>query len=157
MADESTDIKTTVDELLTQLQQPPIVPKQAAEELNLEGGNLEKFLLQHSGRLVKGSVEFVEDLKNYIAGAPEAADVEALSKLVASSAAAIESLNKILINNKIAASKIVLKNMDIESKKKLQEKNIEAGLLMNREELLKRLLDDAKIVDVVTTNITPSS
>ena len=154
MADENIDIKSTVDELLGQLQQPPVVPKPQPNEINLEGENLEKFLLQHSGRLVKGSVEFVEDLQNYIAGAPEAADVEALSKLVASSAAAIESLNKILINNKMTASKILLKNMDIESKKKLQEIDLQGKLLMNREELLKKLIDDAKIVDVAVTELS---
>ena len=39
--------------------------------------------------------------------------------------------------------------MDIKSKKELQEKNSERiGLTINREELLKQLIDDAKVIEV---------
>ena len=39
--------------------------------------------------------------------------------------------------------------MDIQSKKELQDKNNErAGLTINREELLKQLIDDAKVIEV---------
>jgi hypothetical protein len=39
--------------------------------------------------------------------------------------------------------------MDIESKKELQDKNNDRlGLTINRETLLKQLIDDAKIIEV---------
>lgn len=145
---DDSNINTAVTDLLDQLQdngntQPQ---KQNLQELSKE--DLEKFLLQYSGQLIKGSVEFIEDLKSYIGSAPTAEDVEALAKLVGSSAAAIESLNKILITNKNNDVKFKLKTMDIESKKQLQQTELQGKLVMNREELLKKLLDDSKIINV---------
>ena len=37
--------------------------------------------------------------------------------------------------------------MDIESKKQLQEDDNKTKLLLNREELMKQLIDDAKVID----------
>ena len=59
------------------------------EEFKLDKEGLEDFLLQNSGKLIKGSVEYVEEVKQFITSAPDAKDVEALSKLVGASAAAI--------------------------------------------------------------------
>ena len=38
--------------------------------------------------------------------------------------------------------------MDIESKKELQDSSERLGLSINREELLKQLIKDAKVIDV---------
>ena len=75
-----------------------------------------------------------------------------MAALVASSASAIESLNKILISNKNIDIKIKLKTMDIENKQQMQQLDMQGKLLMNREELLKKLIDEAKIVDVELTS-----
>ena len=104
--------------------------------------------MQYSGKLIKGSVDYVEDVKQFITSAPDAKDVDALSKLIGASASAIESLNKILLQDKANEAKIQVKEMDIQSKKELQDhSNERVGLTINREELLKQLLDDAKVID----------
>lgn len=149
MADVNVD--NAVSDLLEQLQEKGTtasknIPKQ---ELNKE--DMEKFLLLYSSQLIKGSVEFVEDLKQYINSAPTPEDVTAMATLVSSSAAAIETLNKLLIANKNNETKIQIKNMDIESKKQLQQIDMQGKLLMNREDLLKKLMEDAKIVNVEAT------
>jgi alkyl sulfatase BDS1-like metallo-beta-lactamase superfamily hydrolase len=91
----------------------------------------------------------VEEVKQFITSAPDSKDVDALSKLVGASASAIESLNKILLQDKANEAKIQVKQMDIESKKELQDKNNDRlGLTINRETLLKQLIDDAKIIEV---------
>ena len=74
--------------------------------------------------------------------------MDALSKLVGASASAIESLNKILLQDKANEAKIQVKQMDIESKKELQDSSERLGLSINREELLKQLIKDAKVIDV---------
>jgi chitinase len=151
MADQN--VNSAVDQLLQQLQQPGsgANPPEPVDIPEISSEDMEKFLLKYSTQLIKGSVEFVEDLKQYITSAPDAKDVEAMSGLIASSASAIETLNKILIAKKNNEVKVRLKTMDIESKKQLQEIDNQGKLLMNREELLKQLLDDAKIVDVDTS------
>lgn len=152
MSDEIDDV---VDDLLTQLKNSKKVEKDVKDEtLNLSKENLEDFLMQYSGKLIKGSVNYVEDVKQYITAAPDSKDLEALSKLVGASAAAIESLNKILITDKNNDVKKEIKVMDIESKKMLQDnQNEKLGLTMNREELIKQLMKDATLIDADITDI----
>jgi hypothetical protein len=53
-----------------------------------------------------------------------------------------------LISNKQNDSRKEIKQMDIDSKKELaQENDKRIGLTINREELLKQLMDDAKVID----------
>lgn len=145
--DDQTD--DAVDDLISQLQGNVQVARdiETKEEFKLNKDELEDFLLQHSGKLIKGSVDFVDDVKQFITSAPDAKDLEAFSKLVGASAAAIESLNKILMSNKKIEATEKLKIMDIESKKQLQDSDNQAKLLLNREDLMKQLLDKADIID----------
>jgi hypothetical protein len=143
------DVDVVVDDLLSQLKGANLASKEIEKnEFNLDKDKLEDFLLKYSGKLIKDSVDYVEDVKQFITSAPDAKDVEALSKLVGASASAIESLNKILISNKQNDSRKEIKQMDIDSKKELaQENDKRIGLTINREELLKQLMDDAKVID----------
>lgn len=152
MADKNID--GAVNDLLEQLQQKGTTAgtNMALKELPKE--DLEKFLLAYSSQLIKGSVEFVEDIKQYITSAPAPEDVTAMAALISSSAAAIETLNKVLLTNKNIDAKFKLKTMDIESKKELQQNEIQGKVLMNREELLKKLIEDSKIINVEVTEKT---
>ena len=149
MSDKNVD--SAVNDLLEQLQEKGTTASKDIAKQELSKEDMEKFLLQYSSQLIKGSVEFVEDLKQYITSAPSAEDVTAMASLVSSSAAAIETLNRLLITNKNNDIKVQIKQMDIESKKQLQQLDLQGKLLMNREELLKQLLNEAKIVDVVVS------
>jgi len=143
------DVDIVVDDLLSQLKGVNVAKKELEkQDFNLDKEKLEDFLLQYSGKLIKGSVDYVEDVKQFITSAPDSRDVDALSKLIGASASAIESLNKILLQDKANEAKIQVKEMDIQSKKELQDKsNEQVGLTINREELLKQLIDDAKVID----------
>jgi len=144
----------SIDDLLSQLQSSNQVARDAdkQDDFKLEKEDLENFLLQYSGKLIKGSVDYVEDVKQFITSAPDAKDVESLSKLVGAAAAAIETLNKIHISDQKAKSTKELKVMDIESKKALQQQDTETKLLLNREELMKQLIGDAQIIDADVTD-----
>ena len=143
------DTNDSIDDLLSQLQSSNQVARDAdkQDDFKLDKEDLENFLLQYSGKLIKGSVDYVEDVKQFITSAPDARDVESLSKLVGAAAAAIETLNKIHISDQKAKSTKELKIMDIESKQALQQQDTETKLLLNREELMKQLIGDAQIID----------
>jgi len=147
------DMNDSIDDLLSQLQSSNQVARDADKQdhFKLDKEDLENFLLQYSGKLIKGSVDYVEDVKQFITSAPDAKDVESLSKLVGAAAAAIETLNKIHISDQKAKSTKELKIMDIESKKALQQQDTETKLLLNREELMKQLIGDAQIIDADVT------
>lgn len=148
------DTNDSIDDLLSQLQSSNQVARDAdkQDDFKLDKEDLENFLLQYSGKLIKGSVDYVEDVKQFITSAPDAKDVESLSKLVGAAAAAIETLNKIHISDQKAKSTKELKVMDIESKKALQQQDTETKLLLNREELMKQLIGDAQIIDADVTD-----
>jgi|TARA_R110000764_G_scaffold64551_5_gene135801 hypothetical protein len=151
MDDDMTD---SIDDLLSELQSSTQVGRdiEKQDDFKLEKEDLENFLLQYSGKLIKGSVDYVEEVKQFITSAPDAKDVESLSKLVGAAAAAIETLNKIHISDQKAKSTKELKVMDIESKKALQQQDTETKLLLNREELMKQLIGDAQIIDADVTD-----
>jgi hypothetical protein len=90
------DVDIVVDDLISQLKGATNASKELnKDEFNLNKEELEKFLLNYSGKLIKGTVDYVEEVKQFITSAPDSRDVDALSKLVGASASAIESLNKI--------------------------------------------------------------
>lgn len=142
------DDNNSINDLLSQLQASTDVQdnKATKEEFSLTKEKLEEFLLNNSGKLIKGSLDYIEDIGQYVTAAPDSRDVEALAKLVSSSAAAIETLNKIHIANQRNESALKIKELDIESKKALQNSQNENKLIMNREELLSQLLDKAKVI-----------
>jgi hypothetical protein len=144
------DVDVVVDDLLSQLKGANLAAKEVEKnDFDLDKNKLEDFLLKYSGKLIKDSVDYVEDVKQYISSAPDARDVDALSKLIGASASAIESLNKILLQDKANEAKIQVKEMDIQSKKELQDRSNERiGLTINREELLNQLIEDAKVIEV---------
>ena len=146
MDDDMTD---SIDDLLSQLQSSTQVARDMnkQDDFKLDKEDLENFLLQYSGKLVKGSVDYVEDVKQFITSAPDARDVESLSKLVGAAAAAIETLNKIHIADQKNKSSKELKIMDIQSKQALQQQDTETKLLLNREELLKNLINVTNLED----------
>jgi|TARA_R110000824_G_scaffold31867_6_gene103351 hypothetical protein len=150
MDDDMTD---SIDDLLSELQSSTHIARdvEKQDDFKLDKEDLENFLLQYSGKLIKGSVDYVEDVKQFITSAPDARDVESLSKLVGAAAAAIETLNKIHISDQKAKSTKELKIMDIESKQALQQQDTETKLLLNREELMKQLIGDAQIIDADVT------
>lgn len=148
------NVDSVVDDLLSQLKVSSKYNKgNRKNEFKLDKENLEEFLLDYSGKLIKDSVEYVEDVKQFITSAPDAKDVEALSKLVGASAAAIETLNKILIAKENNKNRTKIKKLDIQSKKELQQDtNTTLGLTINREELLKQIINDAKVIEIDETS-----
>lgn len=144
----SDDIDKIVDDLVGQLKGSQEV-KSKKEELNLTDENLKQFLYQYSGKLIKDSVEVVEDIKDFVTAAPDSRDLEALSKLIGASAAALETLNKIQIADEKNKTLVGIKVMDIEAKKELTLQKAEENVLtLNREELMDRLITGAKKIDV---------
>ena len=121
------------------------VPK---EEFKLDKEKLEEFLLNNSGKLIKDSLGYIEDIGQFVSAAPDSRDVEALAKLVGASAAAIESLSKMHVADQRNKTSVGIKQMDIESKKALQQNDLDTKLLLNREELMNKLIKNADYIEV---------
>ena len=105
-------------------------PEKAEEEFNLDPEELEKFILNNAGKLVKKSIDMVDEVKQYVETAPESRDVSSLSELINASSSAIETLSKILVQNKKDKTQKEVKQMDIDGKKQLMQGEFNAKVML---------------------------
>ena len=148
----SEELNEMVGDLLSQLNDAHKKAEVVAKEGNpLTKENMEKFVIEKAGRLVEESIDVVTNVKEYISSAPESKDVGSLADLIAATATAIETLNKIIVTDKRNDTTIKAKEMDIASRRELKETDNTTKLLATREQVFKMLLDStnqsAKIID----------
>ena len=128
-------------------------PEKAKEEFNLDPEELEQFVLNNAGSLVKKSIDMVDEVKQYVETAPESRDVSSLSELINASSSAIETLSKILVQNKKDKTQRTVKQMDIEGKKQLMQGEFNAKKMLSRDDVMNELFSKVKEEEV--KNITP--
>ena len=148
----SEELNEMVGDLLSQLNVANKKAEVVAKESNpLTKENIERFVIEKAGKLVEESIDVVTNVKEYISSAPESKDVGSLADLIAATATAIETLNKIIVTDKRNDTTIKAKEMDIASRRELKETDNTTKLLATREQVFKMLLDrtnqSAKIID----------
>jgi len=119
--------------------------RQERDPLTKEG--LEKFTIEKGGELVQDALEMIATVKDFIISAPNAEDVEALAGLIKAASSAIDSLNHLTVADKRSDTSIKLKEMDIASRKELQQADNTNKLLATREEIFKMLVDKTKPIE----------
>lgn len=145
------DLDVVVNDIITQLKgTTALTKKEPVEELDKE--KLEEFIIKNSGKLIVKTLDIVDDVQMYISSAPEAKDVTALAELLKAASSSIEALNKVYTS--IEKNKTVkeVKQMDIDSREKINTQD-NATFLLSRKEIMQELIgkskeDDSKVVDV---------
>lgn len=141
----SDELNEMVGDLLSQLNDAQKKAKELeVEKDNLKKENLEKFVVEKAGSLVEESLSMLKNVKDYIISAPESKDVSSFSDLVAATAAAIDTLNKIYVSDKKNETITNVKKMDIESRKELKKEDTSQKMLATREEIFKMLMNQVK-------------
>lgn len=141
----------SIDELISQLKENDTIVKQA-EKIKVDKDNLEEFILNSSSELIQDSLEIISNVKQYTAGAPDARESTSLAELIKAASGAIDTLNKVLIQDKRKEAQVEVKQMDIEMKQGLAKADATTKLLLSREDILNKLIDDAETVDVETVD-----
>jgi hypothetical protein len=95
-------------------------------------------------------------MKEVVHHMPEAENISSLAELIKASSGAIETLNKIVIQDKKTNTTITSKKMDIESRKELQTSDQGHALTMSREEIMAKLINDKSIIDINAEVIKPN-
>ncbi len=143
------NLEEDIDDLINQLKntnkEVKKLPKQ--QEFTLEKDELEQFLINKAGKLINDSMEMVDNVKQYVAAAPNSEEVESLANLLKATTSSIDSLSRIFIQNKRSETSIDVKKMDIDSKKELLETDHQNKLELSREEVLDRLIKNADIIE----------
>jgi len=144
----SEEVQIIVGTLIDQLKENnKTVEKVKAERDPLKKEDLEKFVIERGGALIEDALEMVATVKDFIISAPNAEDVDALAGLINATSSAMETLNKINIQEKKSDTSVKLKTMDIESKRELLQADNTQRVLATREEIFKMLTDKAKPIE----------
>lgn len=140
---DSDDVKSLLDQLKDTTS---IARKVEKAPFTLQKEDLEKFILNNTGRLIKDSMETIDSIKEFIISAPEPEDVHSLAELYKASTSAIEALNKILLQQQKTETQLAVKTMDIQSKQALAEKRDDKSTF-TREEIMDQLFESGKLID----------
>lgn len=135
------DLDFIVGDIITQLKGTTALSKKEPED-ELTKDKLEEFIIKNSGKLIKRSLDIIDDVQAYISSAPDAKDVAAFAELLKASSASMESLNKIYISLEKNKTTKDIKQMDIESKEK-QNTQDNITHLLSRKEIMKELMGKA--------------
>ena len=147
-----------VNSLIKQLKTSNSISKKIIKDQTppgLDKADLEQFVLDNSAKLIQNSMEMIESMKDYVAAAPNPDDVGAFAELFKASTHAMEVLNKILIQNKRGDTTKEVKQMDIDSKNRLAHAEHSTQLLLTRDTVVQKLIDDAEIIEIPAEEPTP--
>jgi len=144
------DYSDDAESLIEQLKDNTSFVKKTTRDKNfeLDKSDLEQFILNSSGKLIKDSLDVIDGMRDYVEAAPDAESISSLAELMKASTNAIDTLNKVLIQDKKSATQVGVKQMDIDSKKQLADSANKAINTLTREEVFKKLLDNADVIDI---------
>lgn len=150
----SEELNEMVGDLLNQLEdanKKAVTVQKEKDPLKKE--ELETFVIAKAGELVEQSVNMVNNVKEYVFNSPESKDVSSLSELIAATATAIETLNKILVTDKKNQTLKDVKQMDVDMRKQLKAEDTSQKMLATREQMFKMLLDNAKVINAEASEL----
>jgi len=123
---------------------------------------IQDFILKNSAELATLSVKSVKNLQQVVSATGDPEQMASLASLIAAGAGAIETINKIHLQNKKAEANKDLKKLDLEGKKEIQRLkndgylNLPQGntniLVATREEMIAQLTGKVKTKTVNVTN-----
>lgn len=150
---EDEDYKIDFNDLTDSLQKSFQTIKEADKERKtsddeLKKENLEDFILKYAGRLVKDGVDLVEDLKTTFSQSLDPREIESLAETFKGVTGALNILKDLQVSKEKSSTSKELKTMEIEAKKERLEHQKDTNVLkFSRDELFKKLIQDADVID----------
>mgnify|MGYP001234557045 CR=1 FL=1 len=142
------ELDEAVNDIISQLKQNNKVARTPVDESVLNKEDLEDFLIQNSGKLIKKSLSIVDNVNDYISSAPENRDVAALAELIKASSSAIETLNKLHTAKERNETQLEVKKLDVESRERINIADNQTQILLSRDDIMKALVDESEVIDV---------
>lgn len=110
--------------------------------------NVEEFVLRNSSEVVNSAMNILKSFEGAVQHIQSPDEIAAYSELVNASTNALDTLNKIVLQNKKAQAAKEVKQLDIESKQMLQANDHKMKLMASREDIIKILKDEINTIDV---------
>ena len=150
------DIDPEIGSLIDQLKNSSLAMKAVQREPDLlKKEDMEMFVIQKAGMLVDESLDMMRTVKDYLMSAPDSKGVESLAGLITATSSAIETLNKLIVTDKKAATTFKLKEMDATLKRQLIEDQTNSKIKLTREEMLRHIAMAVDERQATSIDITP--
>jgi acetyl-CoA carboxylase alpha subunit len=140
------DISTLLDELSNFTPATPNTQKAIVNQEPLKEEDVQQYFLNKTKALIEAGLGAVQDLTPSVVGGSDSREIEALSKLMASTAQALDTLQRTALIDKKADRDEKLEKIKLEGKKEISlltkgpnqvtNNNI---LIASREEIMKKL------------------
>ena len=151
------DLSDLVSELkntkgLTGIMVPPQADNIDTTPETINESNVDDYIFRKSAMLIQQGIDTVERIKSTVLSGADAETIEAYSKLMSSTAGAIEILNKVNLQRRKEKAAKELKQMDMDASNKLLDKYDGTARITNqtnniivasREEIMKALVSKA--------------
>lgn len=125
-----------------------IINNKVKENNENHNEDLEEFILKNSKELVVSGIDAINEIKQTVLLNPQSDEVGSLAEIFKGVSTVMNILKDIQITKIKTNTSKEMKQMDIESKKQLEEiDNSPKGLRMTRDEIFKMLKDSGDIVD----------
>ena len=135
------DLDDSVNDIISQLKGNNALAK-TKTEATVDKEALEEFIIENSGNLIAKSLYIIDDVKDYISSAPEARDVAAFAELLKAASSSIDTLNKVYVSIEKNKTSKEIKQMDVDSKEKINsDQNV--TYLLSRKEIMKELMGES--------------
>tara|TARA_R110002050_G_scaffold30267_10_gene77455 strand:+ start:10486 stop:10929 length:444 start_codon:yes stop_codon:yes gene_type:complete len=146
----ASEIDNAVNDIITQIKDHTNNINTSEKKDTPDITNLEEFLIEKTSSLITSSIDMVEDVKEYISSAPENRDVASLAELIRASSSAIDTLTKLHTSTEQNKNRIEVKQMDVDSKEKLNTIDNQTKVLLSRDDVLQVLTnsDDSDVIDI---------
>lgn len=136
------ELDNAVQDIVAQLKSTAALVKVEPEE-ELTKDMLEEFIIKNSGKLIARTLTIVDNVQDYIQTAPDAKDVAAFAELLKAASTSIDVLNKVYISIEKNKTSKELKQMDVDSREKINVVD-NATFLLSRKEIMQELLGNKK-------------
>lgn len=150
LMEDGEDITENMDDLIGQLKENNKMVRETVKspEFELKPEELEQFILNRTGQLINDSMDMVNTVKQYVECAPDAEGVGSLAELLKATTSSIDTLSKILVQDKRGVTSTNLKKLDIAAKQHQLNTEHENKITLTRQEVLEQLIQSAEVIDV---------
>lgn len=145
------------NDIIAQLKKIPKEAKQLSNKQELEPLDKEKveqFIIDQSAKLIQDSMEMINNMKEIVFHVPDSDNVSSLAELIKASTGAIETLNKLVTQDKKSQTQLQIKHLDIKSKHILQDSEQEHKLKISREEVLNKLINGRDVINAESEELS---
>jgi hypothetical protein len=140
------DISNLLDELDNFTPPTPNIQRAVVDTTPLDPKNVEQYIIDKSKALIEAGLGAVQDLTPLVVSSSDSREIEALSKLMASTAQALDTLQKSALIDKKSDRDEQMERLKLQGKKELSQLSNSAQhvtnnnfLVASREEIMKQL------------------